>query len=1170
MNQVVARELYLEDFKSFGTKTRIPLRTGFTTISGPNGSGKSNLLDALLFVLGLSSSKQLRAERLPDLINNQKGKKQARVALKISVPEDGGKTERLVEVARQVRLTKSGYVSNYYLDGRTTTLAEVHDVLNRIGIGSQGGNVVLQGDVTRIITMSPLERRRLIDELAGVAEFDRKIEQALGEMQVAERHMEDCNLISSELKLRLEGLAEERAQALKHQELQTQRDSWELQLLFAEAREMDRKAEGFRNDALDQKETLEKAKADLPRMDQRIEAGRTELREAEENLRRLGEGEKLEKLRQLEELKAKSSNLRSEIAHAEGLVREGGRRSRSLKAGMERAQTEKAEHHERAESLRAEAAISSQEEAEARKAAEAAKSELGRTESASREKVERLHELKDQGREVRVELEGVKAKAEHSKVQRDRVQGRLETIDQELQGLAGKLKGLHELVEDADTTKSDLVRRGQDSQELVSALKRRQRELADRKVDLEEEIRPLIRQIGAAEASKQLDNTGKVLSMLRSAGIPGVIGDAGSLVQYSNDLALAVQAGGGGRLKHILVQDDRVASRCIEFLRSRKGPRTTFLPLNKIRGQSVTRFVQGQGLVDHLINLVEFDEEYLPAFEYVFGTTVVAEDIHAARPHLGKFRMVTMDGDTLETSGAMSGGGNQKARARGGNLQGLRAKLQNLEGEVRRVLDELRSIDKRLSDAEETRDRARETLARLDRDLARDQKDREGLLDRRLQLKKQRDELDQERQEAQKLLETLASKEGELSGRLQGLTKKIEGLESELAGGHAAQLAKEVETQTAKAQSARELAQSLEEEAKRKELEASYLVRRCEEWQRELEEVTAKGQKMEEKVRESRKKAAQLEEEIQVLAEELEGLSAELEALRKVREECSSKLEALFQRRAKLEAKVTVIQEQLLGLEKKVAELEEVREGFQRQLEEKGGLPQGVSPETVPPLSKVRREHERVQRALQDLGPVNLLAVEQYEKLDARRVELEERLQKLTDEKNDLQARIDRFGDLKKEAFLQSFHEVDKHFREIYAELSEGAGHLELENEEDPFAGGMTLRAQPRHKVMERLEALSGGEKSLAALAFIFSLQGVRPAPFYVFDEVDSFLDGRNTERLADMIQRRAEGTQFLVVSHRKAMLKRSQRTVGVTPGPGGNTRVTGLEYSDHEKASNS
>ncbi len=1157
---VMVQELVLENFKSFGVKTRIPLRSGFTTISGPNGSGKSNLLDSLLFVLGLSSSKQLRAERLPDLITNQKGRTWARVGLVLRVPDaESAGGHRSLEIARKIRLTPAGYTSTYYVDDKVAPLQKVHDLLNDLGIGSQGGNVVLQGDVTRIITMSPLDRRRVIDELAGVAEFDRKIEAAQVEMSKAERHMEDCRLISGELETRLAALATERAAALRFQALEADRKRAEVQLVRAEIREVERKAEGFATDAAELAEGEAKAVEDLPRIEGAIEKARTALSEIEDELRRMGEGEKLEKLRELEEQKARSAGLRAEVSHAEGLLREGDRRARSLRSGIEKAEVEKAEALKIAVEARAEAAREARRAEDARHSIEERRSAMDRLASASKAKIEELHQAKDQRRNLEVELESARVKARSALEGRDRVGARLAEVDKELDELANRLKGIHELVEDADTTRSDLDKRVHDAHELVSALKHRRQEIHERRSRIEDEIRPLIKEIGAAEAQSRTSGEAVALSILRSEGVAGVIGDVQSLLRFPSDLGGAIEAAAGGRLRNLVVVDDAAAAECIRVLRNKKGPRTTFLPLNKIRGTQVTRFVEDPGLESYLIQKIQFDEKYLSAMEYVFGATVLASDLESARRYLGRYRLVTRDGDLLETSGAMTGGGNQKLKLGGGNLTHLRAQLTSRETELRRLQDEMATVEKRIHEAEEGRDRARQSLSDLDRDLARDRKDREGLLDARVKQKRRRDELAAEAAEHQAALEAATRVQGRLEGELAVLAAALSGLEAELGGGEAARLASETEELGLVAERHREEARRLEEEARRKDLEASYLAKSLEGWSQELSEVRGREEELARRVEDGRKEAATLEERVRVLSEELQGLTGEIERLRAEREKRGKHLEAMFARRSQVEARIAVAREQLAAVRLRISELEAVRTELARRLSEMGELPADLG--EPPSLVAARRELDRVTQELRELGPVNLLAVEQYQELEARRGELLARLAVLEAEKAELLARISKFGDLKRSAFLEAFHAVDANFRTIYGELSEGAGELELEKAEDPFAGGLTLKAQPRHKNMERLEALSGGEKSLAALAFIFSLQGYRPAPFYVFDEVDMFLDGRNTERLADMIQRRAQGTQFLVVSLRKAMLKRSCRTIGVTPGPGGFTRVTGIEH---------
>ena len=316
-SDVRAVELILDNFKSFGRKTEIPFGDGFTTISGPNGSGKSNILDSILFVLGLTSSKTLRAERLPDLINNlQKEKGQAGVTLKLKV--DGaneGEAQRTLEIKRMVRVGKENYSSTYYLDGRVHSLSKIHEELSKLNISPRGNNIILQGDVTRITTMSPLERRRIIDDLAGVAEFDTRIEAARQEMEQATRHMEDLNIVADEIAVRLRDLEQEKDRALEYGKLRDEKNHLEASVLVAERNDLLRRLKSNDKEMARLDEEVSKTKAQFPKVALRLDEAKERLEEVESEIRAKGEEEKLDKLRILEETKGEISRHEESIAN---------------------------------------------------------------------------------------------------------------------------------------------------------------------------------------------------------------------------------------------------------------------------------------------------------------------------------------------------------------------------------------------------------------------------------------------------------------------------------------------------------------------------------------------------------------------------------------------------------------------------------------------------------------------------------------------------------------------------------------------------------------------------------------------------------------------------------------------------------------------------------------
>ena len=302
------KEIEIDTFKSFGKRTLVPLLPGFTTISGPNGSGKSNIIDSILFALGLSSSRTMRAERLPDLINNLTGKKEAQVTIRFT---DDSEIE--IEVTRKIKVKDNGYTSTYYMDGKTSTLTEVHDRLSKYNVSPHGYNVVMQGDVTSIISMSLVERRKIIDELAGVADFDRKIELAQIELQKVQEGIEKENIILLELDERLKQLQGERNEALKYAKLKNELRELEKHCLSARINKLDTEINGLKgeNSSLRQKRTDSIIK--LGKLNDEIESDKQTLVDIEVETQKIREQTQKKLIEDLEFTKIEISKCQSTV-----------------------------------------------------------------------------------------------------------------------------------------------------------------------------------------------------------------------------------------------------------------------------------------------------------------------------------------------------------------------------------------------------------------------------------------------------------------------------------------------------------------------------------------------------------------------------------------------------------------------------------------------------------------------------------------------------------------------------------------------------------------------------------------------------------------------------------------------------------------------------------------
>ncbi|MFN9638030.1 MAG: AAA family ATPase, partial [Synechococcaceae cyanobacterium] len=770
-----------------------------------------------------------------------------------------------------------------------------------------------------------------------------------------------------------------------------------------------------------------------------------------------------------------------------------------------------------------------------------------------------LDERLRQGRERRRELEA-ETREEGS---RDAdAEGRMAELEQEAGALQQQLSGRQSQV-----------------QELAEALALQQRtrsRLEQEQTGLEREI---ARVDSRRETLQESRGTG-ALRVLLESGLEGIHGPVAQLGEVEERHRVALEVAAGGRLAQGVVEDDRIAARAIELLKSRRAGRLTFLPLNRIRGggsgggsgaAALQRgggpagAVGAAGLVGRAVVLIQHEPVFAEVFRYVVGDTLVFDTLANARRELGRCRAVTLEGELLEKSGAMTGGSlqartGQLGFGRSGDLdeaEPLRRRLLELgesllacrrrEAELARELEELRPLQqeqhRRLAALEAERGAASRSLEPL--------RQRQQQRDARLE----------------QLLRSLSDDERRLTelqaaiAPLQTALAALEAAEAAAAGSGDSErwqgLQAELEAADRGLQEARSRRDALVLQQRERGLEADRLSSR-------LEALSAEEQRLVQAVqtlvgeRQRWKEQHQAEQERRAgLERHQQELESRFGACRRARDEAEASLAA---RRQTLQER----QWQLERLGEERATLAEQRRSQSQRLEQlERELPEPLPeiPEEVREagLEALQNELRSLQQRMEALEPVNMLALEELEQLEQRLAELEERLEVLSKEREELLLRIETVATLRQEAFLEAFRAVDGHFREIFAGLSDGEGCLQLENPEQPLEGGLTLVAHPKGKAVRRLAAMSGGEKSLTALSFLFALQRFRPSPFYALDEVDSFLDGVNVERLASLIANQADAAQFVVVSHRRPMIAAARRTIGVTQARGAHTQVVGL-----------
>ncbi|MCA2619471.1 MULTISPECIES: chromosome segregation protein SMC [unclassified Microcystis] len=1174
---VYIKKVELSHFKSFGGTTPIPFLPGFTVVSGPNGSGKSNILDALLFCLGLATSKGMRAERLPDLVNHsynsQRHSTEASVSVTFDIADMTGATDRDWTVSRRLKVAKGGsYTSTYYINGETCTVSELHDQLNRLRIYPEGYNVVLQGDVTRIISMNAKERREIIDELAGVAEFDRKIEKTKENIDSVKEREERCQIIATELQKSLEKLALDRIKAEKYQKLKAQvqeKQQWEIVLHWQNLQQRCQQVKEQIQAGEKEKQVLTETIANLS---EQIAQNSQELEKLNQQVKAFGEDEHLSLTSRLASQQAKRQQQQQRQKELENLEKESQAQKTRLLEEINRYNLELNQITAQKSRLETEILpnllLTTQ---TARETLENHRLQASSLAEASEAWVKEQSDLSRNITRLQEQLNPYRSQRAQLTERCDRLQTNIVEAGQRLQELeqviSTKTEESQEILQKINQSEPDI----QNLAQKLTIAEQNRVISQDTQKRLLKEQRDKQRELDKLEATKQAQQEAQgtyATQILLQSDLPGICGLVAQLGEVEERYQIALEIAAGGRLGHVVVQDDSVAAAGIALLKQRRIGRATFLPLNKIRPprpQDISSLRHARGYLDLAVNLVKFQSQYREVFNYIFGSTVVFEDIDSARYYINQYRIVTLDGELLEMTGAMTGG-SQPTRS------GLRfGKISPKESsEAESLRERLAEIDRILTRNEEKITQVNNLISQLTQQLT---ESRQSHRENQLSLQQLSKDLQRLTTEKEDLIRQLSGQQEEITisrQRLEVLTREIPELELSLQQEQEKLTALEANHTHSEWQQVQGIIRAQELELQTQENHLATVREQLKDLQNQQIRLEEKSQESGDRIIEVDKIITDAVNQRNIGNLEIEKLDRHILEINQALQQLSQQLGETKQKRDQLE---TVLrqqqnqQQQAIWQSEKLVNNQEERQALLTTLQTEISQLESDLPNPLPEIPESERDFEKIQsdirqlqKKLEALEPVNMLALEEHQKTKERLDELSEKLQTLEGERTELLLRIENFTTLRFNAFQEAFTAVNENFKTIFATLSDGDGYLQLEDENDPFNGGLNLVAHPKGKPVQRLSSMSGGEKSLTALSFIFSLQRYRPSPFYAFDEVDMFLDGANVEKLAKMIQKQAQQAQFIVVSLRRPMIEASERTIGVTQARGTHTQVLGIK----------
>jgi len=1145
-------------FKTFADRTELNIDGGFIAVVGANGCGKSNLVDAILWGLGEGNARQLRAATGQDVIFNGSTKRKpvgyAEVTLTFD-NEDGVLPVDATEVTISRKLTRSGD-SDYSINKRSCRLRDIYELLADSGLGRAGYSIVGQKEIDVALTANADDRRAWIDEAAGVQRYRARKVESLRRLAQAQEHLDRVGDIINELESQRGPLRDEAERAQRYKQLQASLQEVEVGLLVRDAvsaiREISELETKIANSArIVVEETAKAEMLDARAREIGIRVSETELEMDGIRVRQQGAITALERAeaalalvrQRLESLDDQKKDLEESADDLRARVELTG-------AELEQAKSVEESERIRLDGLKEELSSVDEEAAALRKQLEALEAQLSRAREAHQARLKREAELAHNSariKDARRELQGVVAAIPD-------LEEAIAAAQAEVDGDAGVADAKNRVAELEDQAQRIRESEDRDSKEVRESLAAR--------ASLEGRARGIEATIEAHEGLAQ--GTRAVLEAADRGYLSGSYIPVGEAIETDRDYALAIETALGASANDLIVDHDSDAKRAIEWLKQNQAGRATFQPIPLMRPQEpsleLRKLLGERGVIDRASNLVDADTKYRPVIESLLGRVVIVEDLDTALRHAktsGWSRMVTLDGEVVHGSGAVTGGRQAK---QGYGLVQRKADLAEIEHELER-------LDKVVNEFESRSRKRSAELTRLDGELRAARallaERGEEAAERTAYLRTLTDELNSTRRAQEKLQREI--------DQLSGVTRE----EQDAVDPQAIESQRDAAVKALAARSADS------EQAETRLREAEERLHRA----REARIAADKRHDQalaDQQAREYRAgNLGPLRD--RYLAEEREAGVA-IEAARKARMEADDALRDLSAKRKELleqnfltteEAKSARENAMAVGNANHQAELNRARAESRRanaleRLFDEYGIGEDEAqrldgtfeiPEDAPTVVN------RLRREMRAMGEVNLGAIDAYERLTVRYDELANQRADILDGMEQVEASIEELDGLTRDKFTATFDAVNAAFKGIFLKMfGGGEGQLSLSNPDRILDSGVDVEVTLPGKKRQPLSLLSGGERSLCAIAFLFALLQVKPSPLVVLDEVDAPLDGRNVERFAAIVQEFSERTQFIVVTHNHTTIAAAPVWFGVTMQEPGVSVLVPTRLKDSKK----
>lgn len=1184
---MILKALEMQGFKSFPDKTVLEFNKGITAVVGPNGSGKSNISDAVRWVLGEQSTKTLRGSKMEDVIFSgtdvRKAKGFAEVTLRLD-NTDRSLNKDSDEVSVTRRYYRSGD-SEYLVNGESARLRDVNELFMDTGLGRDGYSIVGQGKIADMVSPKASERRDMLEEAAGISHFRYRRGDAIKRLAQAEENLVRLRDILSELESRVGPLKAQSEKAQKFIVLAGERKNLEIGIWL---------------------NTIDKTGEKMRDQEHKIEIAEASHKEAQDELSKIGE--MIDKAAdgtrdiniKLEEIRNSASGFEEKLSDIDSQIKVAENSILHNNETIERINRDKAAENETEQNI--DAAVSAATECIQKAEEQIADATRQMDELSKQEETYRLNssEFSDRAAALSGEISSLSVRladcrvtAETANSSIEEIRSRISAIDESMGTRKDDYDALLKRKADAEVSLKEIQdeivsvknaidgytlrfeNRGKKADSVKLAIDEKQRELhkgQDRVRLLEDLEKNMEGYFGAVKAVMKESGRG---------ALRGIYGPVSQLITVKDKYSAAIETALGAAVQNIVVDNETDAKRAMGFLKEHRAGRATFLPITAIKGRVLSE--QGlddqYGFVSIASDLVSYDNKYSEIIRWLLGRTAVAEDIDSAiaiaKKYSHRFRIVTLDGQVINAGGSMTGGSrvqNAGILSRGNEIERLKGSLASMQKELDGMLSDYKLLSEDASAAKAELEGAEGDLLRAKEENIRREGELKLASDKLASVSSGVKELLEEKETLEKRIESVSSGAEAARSQIDELKETLENKEKELESitGDSKTLQKNREEVASKAAEIRLRIVSLQKDVEANTDEITRLKNRKTGHLDRLSELDGEIREIEEK-----------NDELRALTERL---SADEKALKANHGDAQNQINELISQRDELEKQANDLRlheraksEERERLSGDIARLEERKIAMRNEYD-------NLTSKLYDEYQLTRREAAALEIEIDDyslaakrlaelksqiraLGSVNVSAIEEYKEVSERYEFLSGQINDVETSRAELNKMIDDLTGKMAEQFREQFNRINSCFGQTFIELfGGGKAELRLEDERDVLGSDIEIKVQPPGKNVQNINLLSGGEKGLSAIALLFAILKVTPAPFCIFDEVEAALDDVNVSRYAQYVRRMTKNTQFILITHRRGTMEEADVLYGVTMQEKGVSKLLELKTAEMAK----